>query len=134
MHRHCLPERALTNIDLIKYTKKVPHFRGVFMRNSLPKKIHKYESGIINLDSFENKGTHWTAYKKNGSIVYYFDSFGNLKPPKEVVHYFKSNNNNNSEKNPVIIKYNHKRYQKFNAINCGHLCLEFLYKNVKSKQ
>lgn len=92
------------------------------MRTNLPRKINDFESGIINLDSFKGEGTHWTAYVKRMSVVNYFDSYGNLKPPIEVINYFKSGTY------PVSIYFNHKQYQKFNTINCGHLCLKFLYK------
>lgn len=96
------------------------------MRTNLPKIIKHNESGIVNLDSFEGKGTHWTAYVKHGSVIKYFDSFGNLKPPFELIKYF--NSNSARSKRPITILYNHDRYQKFNAVNCGHLCLKFLYK------
>lgn len=117
-----LPKRALTNIDIEKYAKKLklPNFRGVFMRNRLPTKINKIEMGVINLDDADGGGTHWVAYKKYGDDVIYFDSFGNLKPPMEVVKYFKSVKN-------IKIRYNYDVYQTYNAVNCGHLCLEFLY-------
>lgn len=99
---------------------KIPYFRGVFMKDKLPKKIRKkFESGIINLDNSTGPGTHWTAYKKNGSKVIYFDSFGNLTPPLEVQNYFNSNG-------ICKIFYNHTPYQTYNSINCGHLCLDFL--------
>lgn len=54
------------------------------MKDRLPKKIKKnFESGVINLDNNDGPGTHWTAYKKYGNNIFYFDSFGNLKPPLE---------------------------------------------------
>lgn len=89
------------------------------MLDGLPNKINKYERGIINLDCINGTGTHWTAYKKMGSKVIYFDSFGNLHPPIEVLQYFNSNG-------PCKILYNYNNYQKYNTYNCGHLCLEFL--------
>lgn len=89
------------------------------MRDRLPKTIRKYERGIINLDSMEGLGTHWTAYKKLKGKVVYFDSFGNLRPPTEVLRYFTS-------KEPCKIMYNYNMYQKFNTDICGHLCLKFL--------
>ena len=88
-----LPQRALTNYDLLKFAKKlkIPHFRGVFMRNDLPKNgPHNEESAIINLDDKESKGTHWVCYRKFGSHVFYSDSFGDLRPPLELVNYFGS--------------------------------------------
>ena len=62
-----LPHRALSNFDLLKYAKKlkIPYFRGVYMRNALPKRGPlKRESAIVNLDNKEGPGTHWVAYKK----------------------------------------------------------------------
>ena len=118
-----LPKRALTNIDLIKYVKKlkIPNFRGVYMRNNLPNHIWKSETGIINTDDKQNEATHWTAYIKRNKDILYLDSMGNLKPPREVIKYFKSDNSRN------IIRYNHDRFQEYNTIKCGHMCLKFLY-------
>lgn len=122
-----LPRRALTNIDLINYAKmlEIPNFRGVFMRDDLPLKIKQIECGIVNLDSKRNEGTHWTAYVKNQHEIIYFDSMGNLRPPFELIKYFYSDGSNNN------IFYNYENYQKHNDYNCGHLCLEFLYKTLK---
>lgn len=92
------------------------------MRNSLPKQIHSKECGIINLDSKENQGTHWTCYVKQGDTVLYFDSFGDMRPPLEVVNYFQTT--------PCTIYFNHERYQNFNTVNCGHLCLTFLFNHI----
>lgn len=90
------------------------------MRDLLPNKINEYESGIVNLDSFLNKGTHWVCYIKIGYIVEYFDSFGNLAPPIELQKYF------NSGLHQTSIRYNYFPRQLENTINCGHLCLDFL--------
>lgn len=95
------------------------------MRNKLPAKIGPIEMGVINLDNAENPGTHWVAYKKYGQSINYFDSFGNLRPPLEVINYFKSDKKSNT------ILYNHDAFQSYNEINCGHLCLKFLYKKNK---
>lgn len=120
-----LPNRALSDIDLIKYVKKlkIPHFRGIFMRDSMPSSSPwNNESAIINLDTLRGPGTHWVAYKKTGYSVLYFDSFGSLKPPQELLRYLGSK---------CKITYNFEAYQSYNTVNCGHLCLEFLYKNDK---
>lgn len=86
------------------------------MRDNLPRKVKKYECGIVNLDSSAGPGTHWVAYCKKGTDVQYFDSFGNLRPPQEIVQYLGKD-----------IKYNHSQYQNYNSSVCGHLCLKFLY-------
>ena len=87
------------------------------MRDTLPKSPKQTESGVINLDRNIGFGTHWVAYKKIGNKVVYFDSFGNLKPPKEFVKYMKN----------VKISYNYDQYQNYGSTNCGHLALAFLY-------
>lgn len=87
------------------------------MRDTLPKTSRQRESAILNLDTSTNQGTHWVAYRKINDTVDYFDSFGNLKPPKELVHYL----------GKAKIFYNDAPYQTYNQINCGHLCLKFLY-------
>lgn len=94
------------------------------MRNNLPECVKKYETGIINLDDKDGPGTHWVAYRKLNKDIEYFDSFGNLRPPLEVIQYL-----TNGDKSSRI-KYNHNRLQSFNTNVCGHLCLNFLYKNL----
>lgn len=115
-----LPQRPLTETDLLKYVKKwnIRGFRGIFSRDTLPKVIHKNEKGIINLDDSSGQGTHWVAYSKRNKVVKYFDSYGDLRPPIEVEMYLSSNRG--------VIQYNYKRYQHMNSVNCGHLCLLFL--------
>lgn len=93
------------------------------MRDTLPNKPRLYESAIINLDSIQGEGTHWVCYKKRGNNVLYYDSFGNLRPPTELIEYWGPS---------VNIKYNSQRQQDFDSVLCGHLCLEFLVKNVLS--
>lgn len=95
------------------------------MRNNLPKRVYKIECAIINLDSVDGPGTHWVAYYKNNKNVYYFDSFGNLPPPLELVYYLGGD---------TKIFYNHKNYQKFDTVICGQLCIKFLYNfEIKKK-
>lgn len=101
---------------------RIPHFRGVFMRDDLPVSgPHHNESAVLNLDSRNGMGTHWVAYKKLGNTVNYYDSFGNLPPPKELLKYLYLKSNRQ-----IKIFYNYDRQQKFNTVWCGHLCLRFL--------
>src|SRR5436190_15175041 len=86
-----MPTGATTNLQLEELARRmrIPFFRGVFMRNTLPiSGIRRNENGILNLDNFEGPGIYWVAYAKRGDRVVYFDSFGNLRPPKELVRYF----------------------------------------------
>lgn len=86
------------------------------MRNSLPSKSFNQECGVINLDDETGNGTHWVAYIKNkNNIVKYFDSFGNLRPPIEIIKYLGNR-----------ISYNYIQEQDFDTFICGHLCLKYL--------
>lgn len=93
------------------------------MLDSLPTtKPWKNECGIVNLDSSSGSGTHWVAYNKRGvNNIHYFDSFGDLQPPKEIINYLGTN-----------IKYNYNSFQNYDTFICGHLCLEFLYNQLKN--
>lgn len=61
-----IPIRPLTNYDLLHYAKelRIPYFRGVYMRDTLPSSPKENESAIVNLDSSFGNGTHWVCYKK----------------------------------------------------------------------
>jgi len=83
-----MPAGVTTNIQLDQLARRmhIPYFRGVFMRNALPiSGIYRNESGIVNLDNAKGPGIHWIAYAKRNNHVIYFDSFGNLRPPKDLV-------------------------------------------------
>ena len=116
-----MPQGVTTNVQLLQHAKRmrIPFFRGVFMRDSLPiGGIYRNESGIVNLDNTTGPGTHWVAYAKRGNRAIYFDSFGNLRPPNELVRYF--------GRNVTKIQYNHTPVQTYDQSICGQLCLQFL--------
>ncbi len=118
-----LPNKPLSNFELMDAAKQleIPKFRGVFLRDTLPKKTLKRECGILNLDDISGSGTHWIAWYKNGNDKYYFDSFG-IQPPTELVKYLKS---------PIL--YNSEQIQKRYQVICGHLCLYVLKKMSEGK-
>jgi len=90
------------------------------MRDALPASGARInESGIVNLDSATGPGTHWVAYAKRGDRVAYFDSFGNLRPPRELVRYLGGNAT-------IRIQYNRTSHQTYDQNICGQLCLRFL--------
>lgn len=90
------------------------------MRDSLPKSgPWKNETAFVNLDSVKSTGSHWVCFKKRNKDVIYFDSFGNLSPPSELMKYLGVGS----------VQYNHERFQTFSTYNCGHLCIQFLHNN-----
>lgn len=111
-----LPNKPLSNIELMDAVQQLdlPHFRGVFLRDTLPKKPLTNECGILNLDSSDGSGTHWVCWYKSREGKWYFDSYG-LQPPNELIEYLKS---------PIF--YNTERVQQADQVFCGHLCLYVL--------
>lgn len=122
-HKLVIPNIALSKEELLHYVMclNIPFFRGVFMKDRLPKKMWKNETGIVNLDNTSGAGTHWVCYKKLMDTVYYFDSFGNLPPPVELLVYFKTAKN-------ILYNFNKRQLEDTNI--CGHLCLDFLTTSV----
>lgn len=88
------------------------------MRDTLPVKPFKNECAVLNLDNLDGPGTHWVTYCKVNKNVYYFDSFGNLSPPTELIKYLGSD---------IKVYYNNTKYQDYKTVICGHLCLMYLY-------
>ena len=118
-----IPDKSLSNFELLDYVKQlnIPNFRGVFMRDELPKKPWINECGIVNFNTSLEPGSHWVAYYKNGTQRIAFDSYGQAIL-KEICDYLKTN----KEKNHAVIQRNTDVIQKFNTQICGHLCLYVL--------
>jgi len=115
-------DKGLTNVDIESYVKKlkIPHFRGVFMRDTLPKKPRKVECSIVNLNKSNEIGSHWVCLTKIDKTRLYFDSFGQ-DVPLEIMRYLKTFE---EYKNDVaVIARNTDIVQRINTHVCGHLCL-----------
>ena len=125
-----IENKALSNHELIEYIKqlRIKHFRGVFMRDDLPKKKRTKECGIVNLADSLSDGTHWVCYFNH----YYFDSYG-LPPPLEIVEYLGDNSALSEQLPNVDLEYNIYQIQKSGQI-CGHLCLYFLNRITKGME
>lgn len=79
------------------------------MRDSLPLNPLFHEAIVINLDDAVGIGTHWVAIRKIDRRAVYFDSYGNLPPPREVLTYLRN----------VQVFYNYERFQ-YSPVECGH--------------
>ena len=119
------PERGLTNLDLMRYASilRIPYFRGVFMRDELPKVDRQIECGIVNLNRSYEMGSHWVCYVRNQNDRIYFDSFGQITP-LELQDYLKTPKEFKTKK--AVIQRNSDVVQRPNSHVCGHLCLVVL--------
>ena len=102
------PFHTLTNIEINEYYKNEPRFNDVYSRNNLTNKIKK-GAYVINLDEYENTGTHWVALFVKPKCTVYFDSFRIEHIPKEINKFIGNNN----------IKSNIIRIQAYDSIMCG---------------
>ena len=116
---------GLSNFDLLELVKylKVPNFRGVFMRDTLPDTPHDKECGVVNFNKSSEPGSHWVAYYKDGDERIYFDSFGQVAPT-EIQKYLKSEEE--FRDNKPVIQRNTDIVQKVNTKICGQLCVYVL--------
>ena len=86
----------------------------MYSRNNLPSKIKK-GAYVINLDEYENTGTHWVSLFVKPKYTVYFDSFGIEHIPKEINKFINND-----------IKSNIFRIQACDSIMCGYFCIEFI--------
>ena len=120
-----LPFHPLTNIEISEYYKNEPRFNGVYSRNNLPNKIKKGVY-VINLDEYENTGTHWVALfvkPSSSERTVYFDTIGVEHIPKEINKFIGN----------TMIKANIFRIQAYDSIMCGYFCIEFMNYMLKGK-
>ena len=117
-----LPFHPLTNIEINEYCAGEPRFNGVYSRDNLPKTIKK-GAYVINLDEYENTGTHWIALFVKTNEVIYFDSFGIEHIPKEINKFI------DDEK----VKANIFRIQAYDSVTCGYFCIEFISYMLKGR-
>ena len=110
-----IPLHSLTKFEIQKYYQNYPRFNGDFSRDNLPNKI-KGTASIINLDKYEDTGTHRIALFCRRNKIVYFNSFGVEHVPKEIENFIEHKN----------IKTNSFRIQSSNSIMCEYFCIEFI--------
>ena len=105
--------KASTNIQLLNFSEKMGlPLNDILMRDEM-NQLKDDGFYIINLDTSNNNGTHWTALYYHPLNSYYCDSFG-FVPPLEVEEKIK----------PYL--YNDSDIQDFNSEACGYYCLAFI--------
>lgn len=107
-----------TNLEVDKMANnlKIPNYRGCMMMDELRNiKPNDCECAVINLQSSSKNGSHWVAYYKKYNNKYYFCSYGG-PIPVGIKNYLGS-----------PIKCHNFQIQSFNSVECGELCILFLY-------
>ena len=127
-----MPFHPLTNIEISEYYKNDPRFNGVYSRNNLPNKIKK-GADVINLDEYENTGTHWVSLFVKANKVIYFDSFGIEHIPEEINKFIGNEQSSSAKARNKKIKASIFRIQVYDSIMCGYFCIEFINYMLKGK-
>ena len=79
----------------------------------IPEIIYQIKGAyVINLDEYENTGTHWIALFVKPKYTVYFDSFGIEHIPKEINKFINND-----------IKSNIFRIQAYDSIMCEYLLI-----------
>ena len=102
-----------SNIDLLHWVKQLvlKYFRGIYSRDILPERIHRLETGIINLHNSIGRDSHWVYYRNvDKQFCEYFDPFG-IIIPYEIKNYLKT-----SGKKTV---YSSDEIQERDSVLCG---------------
>ena len=86
----------------------------------MPKTIKK-GAYVINLDEYDDIGTHWIALYSKKNAVTYFDSFGVEHIPNEIMKFIKN----------YDIITNIFRIQAYDSIMCGYFCIGFIDYMIK---
>ena len=116
-----MPIKLLSNIDLQNHCRRlgIPlHYVG--SKNSFIQKKPKLGAYIINMDTAQGPGTHWTALILRPSCAVYYDSFG-LAPPPSILAFVR--------RFPSQLKVIHSssQIQALPSTACGWYCLFFLH-------
>ena len=98
------------NLDLMAYILEIIY------------QIKKKGAYVINLDEYENTGTHWVSLFVKPKYTVYFDSFGIERTPKEINKFINND-----------IKSNIFRIQAYDSIMCEYFCIDFINYMLKGK-
>lgn len=102
-----LRDRPLSFQDIIKCVRKlkINNFSTVLSRDNLPKKTHKIECWILNLDISSGDGSHWVAFHRNKDKLVYFNGLADLLTPIEL--------QNSSNQFKIVYNYSHYQYFQY---------------------
>ena len=106
----------LTNYEIQKFYQNELIFHSVYWRDNLLDQIKDGEY-IINLDEYNDIGTHWIAFCVSNNGVTYFDSFGVEHIPKEIKTFIERS---------LSITTIFFRIQTYDSIICGYFCIGFI--------
>jgi hypothetical protein len=108
---------ALSNFQIDNYFKYQPEFMGCFAKDSLPKLITPNKFYIVNLQDYNETGSHWVLIASTNKAVLYLDPFG-VVPPLEALEFMKTS------KKPIY--YSTTILQNIKSSLCGYYCIYFI--------
>ena len=88
---------------------------------------------VINLDEYENTGTHWVSLFVKPKYTVYFDSFGVEYIPKKINKFIGNEQSSSAKVRNKKIKASIFRIQVYDSIMCGYFCVKFINYMLKGK-
>lgn len=113
-----IPFKTISNLSLLDLAEKFNiKLNDVIMKDQIPEHILN-GNYIINLNDSGESGSHWTCFHKDGTTIFWFDSFG-MPPVQRIVDIL--------EKTPPVdyLHYNSNTIQNIKSTMCGFYCLGF---------
>ena len=104
---------------LKKNVRMVPHFRGVYARDTLPRKPRRGYY-VVNFDKTGESASHWVCMHIGKSTNTYFDSYGRKPPPftqRAFAKFFGLTKR---------LEKNTKQLQSDFSAMCGQWCIYFI--------
>lgn len=116
------PEEPLNEAQLHHCVNllRIPHFRGVFTIDTLPRTARRMECGITTTSKVTGGSDHWIAWMVRKGEALFHDS-GGLPPPPQLIRYLKK----------FPLSYMNSQSQSLDTDVCGHACVGFLYNCFK---
>jgi hypothetical protein len=106
--------KTLSDLDISKICSQLNlPLENILMRDEIKDNLKSSGFYVINLDTSDNEGTHWTVCYSHPLKSMYFDSFG-FVPCKELEDKIK----------PYL--YNDKDIQDWNSDACGWYAIAFI--------
>jgi len=113
--------------EILRKLKNLPHFVGVFARDTLPLKLNKPFAVICNTDLAHEPGSHWVAiYCDKQGIGDYFDSYGLPPLYPEFEHFLLRNC-------PNGFMYNRITLQCLVCVTCGEYCIAYVITRLHNR-
>ena len=118
----------LSSIDLNYALQKYNIFKGTYAANTVPlNNLKETQAFIVNTQTNDKQGEHWTVLIVNKSKCIFFDSFGFELLNLSILESLKN-------LGVKFYKYNTRPVQPLFSENCGYYCIAFILSYINNME